>query len=71
MFIRFVRKNYLKKKSERSGKELTFWKRIDTRRIKEDLQGALSCLDVSYIYSLFLVADDKSILHQDNIQKGK
>ena len=35
------------------------------------MQGTLSCLDFSYIYSLFLVASDKSILHHDNIQKRK
>ena len=34
----------------------------DTKRIKEELQGTLSCLDFSYICSLFLVANDKSIL---------
>ena len=41
----------------------------DTKRIKEELQGTVSCLDFSYIYSLFLVANDKSILYHDNIQK--
>ena len=43
----------------------------DTKRIKEELQGTVSCLDFSYICSLFLVANDKSILHHDNIQKRK
>ena len=43
----------------------------DTKRVKEELQGTLSCLDFSYICSLFLVANDKSILHHDNIQKRK
>ena len=43
----------------------------DTKRIREELQGTLSCLDFSYICSLFLVANDKSILHHDNIQKRK
>ena len=43
----------------------------DTKRIKEELQGTVSCLDFSYICSLFLVASDKSILHHDNIQKRK
>ena len=43
----------------------------DTKRIKEELQGTVSGLDFSYICSLFLVANDKSILHQDNIQKRK
>ena len=43
----------------------------DAKRIKEELQGTLSCLDFSYICSLFLVANDKSILHHDNIQKQK
>ena len=43
----------------------------DTKRIKEELQGTLSCLDFSDIGSLFLVASDKSILHHDNIQKRK
>ena len=37
----------------------------DTKRVKEELQGTLSCLDFSYICSLFLVANDKSILHHD------
>ena len=45
------------------------WKR--TQRIKEELQGTLSCLDFLYICSLFLVANDKSNLHLDNIQKRK
>ena len=43
----------------------------DTKRIKEELQGTLSCLDFSYICSLFLIANDKSNLHLDNIQKQK
>ena len=41
----------------------------DTERIREALQGTLSCLDFSYICSFFLVANDKSILHHENIQK--
>ena len=41
----------------------------DTKRIREELQGTLSCLDFSYICSLFLVANDKSMLHYDSIQK--
>ena len=45
------------------------WKR--TQRIKEELQGTLSCVDFSYISSLFLVANDKSNLHLDNNQKRK
>ena len=43
----------------------------DTKRIKEELQGTVSCLDFSYICSLSLVPNDKSILHHDNIQKRK
>ena len=43
----------------------------DTKRIREELPGTLSCLDFLYICSLFLVANDKSILHHDNIQKQK
>ena len=43
----------------------------DTKRIKEELQGTLSCLDFSFLCSLFLVANDKSILHHDNTQKRK
>ena len=43
----------------------------DTKRIKEELQGTVSCLDFSYICSLFVVPSDKSILHHDNIQKRK
>ena len=43
----------------------------DTEKIKEELQETLSCLDFSYICSLFLVANDKSILHHDNTQKRK
>ena len=43
----------------------------DTKRIREELQGTLSCLLFSNICSLFLVANDKSILHLDNIQKRK
>ena len=52
------------------------WKRInilekDKKRIRKKLQGTLSCLDFSYICSLFLIANDKSNLHLDNIQKRK
>ena len=43
----------------------------DTQRVKEELQRTLSVLDFSYICSLFLVANDTSILHHDNIQKRK
>ena len=39
--------------------------------VKEELQRTLSVLDFSYICSLFLVANDKSILHHDNMQKRK
>ena len=52
------------------------WKRIkilekDTKRIREELHGTISCLDFSYICSLFLVTNNTSILHHDNIQKRK
>ena len=43
----------------------------NTQRIKEELQRTLFVLDFCYICSLFLVANDKSILHHDNIQKQK
>ena len=43
----------------------------DTQRVKEELQRTLSVLDISYVCSLFLVANDKSILHHDNIEKRK
>ena len=43
----------------------------DTERIREELQGTLSSLDSSYIFSLFLVANDESILTHGNIQKRK
>ena len=43
----------------------------DTKRIAEELQETLYCLDFSYICSLFLVANDKSILHHDNVKKRK
>ena len=43
----------------------------DTQRVKEELQKTFSALDFSYICSLFLVANDKSILHRDNIHKQK
>ena len=41
----------------------------DAKKIREELRGTLSCLDFSYICSLFLVANDKSVLHHGNIQK--
>ena len=41
----------------------------DIQRVKEELQRALSVLGFSYICSLFLVDNDKSVLHHDNIQK--
>ena len=43
----------------------------DTQRVKEELQKTFSALDFSYICSLFLVANDKSILQHDNIHKRK
>ena len=42
----------------------------DTIKIREVLR-TLSCLDYSYICSLFLVAHDKPILHHGNTQKRK
>ena len=41
----------------------------DAQTVKEELLGIFSVLDVSYIYSLFLVANDRSVLHHDNVQK--
>ena len=51
-------------------------KRINTlqnyiRRVKGELQRTFSVLDFPYICSLFLVANDKSILHHDNMHKRK
>ena len=51
-------------------------KRINTLEnnaqwVKEELQKTFSVLDFSYICSLFVVANDKSILHHDNIHKQK
>ena len=43
----------------------------DAQGVKEELHGTFSMLDFSYIYPLFLVANDKSILQLDNIQKRK
>ena len=43
----------------------------DTQRVKEELQRTFSVLDFSYICSLFLVANDMSILQHDNIHKRK
>ena len=43
----------------------------DTQRVKEELKRTFSVLDFSYICSLFLVANDKSILQHDNIHKRK
>ena len=43
----------------------------DTQRVKKELQRTFSVLDFSYICSLFLVANDKSILQHDNIHKRK
>ena len=43
----------------------------DTQRVKEELQRTFSVLDFSYICSLFLVANGKSILHHHNIHKQK
>ena len=42
----------------------------DTQRAKKKLQRTLSVFSFN-ICSLFLVANDKSILHHDNIQKQK
>ena len=43
----------------------------DTHGIREELQRTHSVLDSSYSCSLFLVANDKSIRHHDNMQKRK
>ena len=43
----------------------------DTQAVKEELQGTLFVLDFSCICSLFVVANDKSILHHNNMQKQK
>ena len=43
----------------------------DTQRVKEESQRTFSVLDFCYICSLFLLANGKSILHQDNIHKQK
>ena len=43
----------------------------DTQRVKEELKGTLSVLDFSWICSLFLVANDESTSHHNNIQKQK
>ena len=43
----------------------------DTQRVKEELQRTFSVLDFSYICSLFLVANDKSILQHNSIHKRK
>ena len=43
----------------------------DTQRVKEELQRTFSVLDFSYICSLFLFANDKSILHHDNAHMRK
>ena len=43
----------------------------DAQRLKEELQGTISVLNLSYICSLILVANDKSILHYDNMKKRK
>ena len=40
----------------------------DTERVKEELQRPLMVLDFPYICSLFLVANNKSILHHDNVK---
>ena len=40
----------------------------DTQRTKKELQRTLLVLGFSYVCSFFLVANDKSILHHDNIQ---
>ena len=43
----------------------------DTQRVKEELQRTLSVLDFSYICSLFLVANDKSVFIPWQYAKAK
>ena len=43
----------------------------DTQRVKEQLQRTFSVLDISYICSLFLVANHQPILQHDNIHERK
>ena len=78
IFLFIIRIRFLKVKSIaniiRSRYGEAFVRNIlekEAKRIKEELQGTVSCLDFSYICSLFLVANDKSILRHDNIQKRK
>ena len=68
MCTRSAISDFWKKKSDQSKRGLIPSKRIHN---KEELQRTLSVLGFSYICSLFLVANDKSILHHDNIQKQK
>ena len=44
---------------------------IDTQKVKEELQRTFSVLDFCHICSLFLVTNDQSTLHHDNIHNRK
>ena len=57
----------LKEEIESKGKNINALEK-DTQGVKEELEAILV---YSCICSLFLVANDKSILHHDNIQKRK
>ena len=43
----------------------------DAQNVKNELQETLSVLGFSYICSLFIVANDKSILYHGNIKKRR
>ena len=43
----------------------------DAQSVKKELQETLSVLGFSYICSLFLLANDKFILHYDKMKKRK
>ena len=61
----------MKEKIKAKRKRINFLKKEKKKRIREELKETLSCLDFPFICSLFLVANDKSIFHYDNIQKRK
>ena len=60
----------LKEEIESKGKNINALEK-DTQGVKEELEATCTVLVYSCVCSLFLLANDKSILHHDNIQKRK
>ena len=70
MCKRSTKSDCWKKKSNQRERGLIPWK-VMHRELKKNYKEHFLFLEFSYICSLFLIANDESILHRENIQKRK